>query len=119
MKSFSSLALAASAFFIAVSNAVDDNQPSQGCFSSTLGLTKAYDVTTWNSKGSCGTDTCSVAGSPVFAMGNTRFSCYCGSQLPPASSKVDDKNCNQPCPGFPSNVCKDTIRLMYIGRQLI
>ena len=101
MKSISSLALVAAVLFVAGSNASDDNQPSQGCFSSTLGLKVVNTTDIYTSKGSCSVQ---CAGSDVFALTNSTW-CYCGSQLPPADTKVDDSSCNTPCPGFPANTC--------------
>jgi cell wall integrity and stress response component len=101
MKSISSLVLVAATLFIAGSSA--DNLPSQGCFSSTVGLTIENATDTYNSKGSCSL-ACINLNKPVFAMTN-RFSCYCGSDLPPANSKVDNSSCTTPCPGYPSDTC--------------
>ncbi len=103
MKSVASLALAAATLFIAGSNAQDDNLPSQGCFSSTVGLTVANTTDIYTSKGSC-SHTCIGLNKPVFGLTNSTW-CYCGSDLPPADSKVDNSSCTTPCPGFPANIC--------------
>lgn len=41
---------------------------------------------------------------PVMALtgGDT---CYCGSELPTATAKVDSSNCNSACVGYPSDTC--------------
>lgn len=74
-----------------------------GCYSSNAGLS---DQGTWmyQSVGYC-KPICSGKNDAVFAMtgGND---CLCGNTLPPASSKVDDSQCNTNCNGFPSDLCE-------------
>ncbi|KAE9369527.1 hypothetical protein N431DRAFT_443179 [Stipitochalara longipes BDJ] len=103
MKSISSLALVAAALFVAVSNADDDNLPSQGCFSSTFGLTLVNSTYTYTSKGSC-SHQCIVAGYTVFGLTNSTY-CYCGTTVPPTDTKVANSSCSTGCPGYPANIC--------------
>jgi len=103
MKSISSLALVAVTLFIAVSNATDDNLPSQGCFSSTFGLTLAGSTDIYTSKGSC-SGLCIANGSTVFGLTNSTW-CYCGTTIPPVDTKVTNSSCNTGCPGFPADKC--------------
>src|SRR5664279_5379484 len=103
MKSISSVALLAASLFLGLSIATDDNLPSQGCFSSTTGLTLQAQGNIYTSKGTC-QKVCSPLGKIVFGLTNSTY-CYCGSELPPANSKVDDSSCTTPCPGFPNDTC--------------
>lgn len=103
MKSISSLALVAATLLIIVSNASDDNLPSQGCFDSTVGLTVENTTDIFTSKGSC-SQTCIDLNKPVFGVTNKTW-CYCGSDLPPANAQVDNSSCSTSCPGYPANIC--------------
>jgi cell wall integrity and stress response component len=43
-------------------------------------------------------------GQSVFAT-TVSTDCWCGNLLPPASSKVDDSSCNDPCAGYDVDMC--------------
>jgi len=73
-----------------------------GCYSSGEGLT-LNQTYIYQSKGHC-QPLCVLANQAVLATANST-DCYCGDQLPPASSKVDDSFCNDPCSGYDLEMC--------------
>ncbi|KAK3935300.1 putative wsc domain protein [Diplogelasinospora grovesii] len=75
----------------------------QGCFSS-QGELVLNGTLQFNTKGSCGTDTCLKLGYPVAATSGGN-QCYCGKKYPPKDTLVDDKNCNVGCTGFDLQAC--------------
>ncbi|KLU85498.1 hypothetical protein MAPG_04521 [Magnaporthiopsis poae ATCC 64411] len=76
----------------------------QGCFSSGLGLKMVNQSVQYNTMGKCGKEICNVLGYKVGAS-YQGTQCWCGNQYPPASSLVDDKQCNIPCPGYDWDAC--------------
>ncbi|KAJ9499328.1 Protein SLG1 [Exophiala xenobiotica] len=58
---------------------------------------------TFQTSGYCQT-VCVAANKPVMAT-TGGSNCYCGDELPPASAKVDNSNCNSPCQGFNQQTC--------------
>lgn len=93
MKSLSSIAFMATV--VAAKNL--------GCYSS-LPVPDGSNQSTYdfNSYGSC-QSVCSVSSHKYTALSGTK--CTCVHDLPPASALVGDDQCNQPCPGFTSDVC--------------
>ncbi len=75
----------------------------EGCYSSSSGLSfnSSY---TFNSKGYCQKE-CVPAGFSVQATTN-KTDCWCGNDLPPPSSRVDDSFCNAGCGGIDTEMCK-------------
>ncbi|KAH7369778.1 hypothetical protein BKA65DRAFT_4983 [Rhexocercosporidium sp. MPI-PUGE-AT-0058] len=100
MKSIFSF-VAVTALF-AATNVLALDRTSQGCFSSSTGMI-FNDTLQYNSRGSCG-DNCYALQYATFAMTNSSY-CYCGENLPPASTKVDNSKCTIGCPGFGSELC--------------
>jgi cell wall integrity and stress response component len=72
-----------------------------GCYSSVGGL-RLNETNTFNSQGSCGTACRGVGAYVAATQGN---SCYCGDTYPPASTLVDDDQCDEACPGYSTNAC--------------
>ncbi|KAG4434931.1 hypothetical protein IFR05_009572 [Cadophora sp. M221] len=100
MKSIFSF-VAVTALF-AATNVLALDRTSQGCFSSSTGMI-FNDTLQYNSRGSCG-DNCYALQYATFAMTNSSY-CYCGENLPPASTKADNSKCTIGCPGFGSELC--------------
>lgn len=75
----------------------------EGCFSSAgpLELTKTDDK--YQTDGACQV-TCADLKKPVMAM-SASAECWCGDLLPPEEDKVDEEECDWPCPGFPGHKC--------------
>lgn len=74
----------------------------KGCYSS-LPSFSSQGSYTYQSYSYCQKQ-CLAQNSPV--MGITKGSdCWCGSQLPAASSKVSDSSCSSPCTGYGSQNC--------------
>lgn len=78
-----------------------------GCMSSKGELTKVEleiekDNNTFNSKGKCNT-ACRALSKNVAAT--QADLCFCGDKYPPESSMVEDKKCNEPCPGYGDEAC--------------
>lgn len=71
----------------------------QGCYSSS-GSLENQGKNIYQSTGACVTS-CEKS---VIAITGTE--CYCGDDLPPASDKVADSNCNNPCAGYPYETCE-------------
>jgi hypothetical protein len=76
---------------------------SMGCYSD-IGDMKSQGPYTYQSPGYC-QDRCSKNDFKVAALGRSDM-CYCGNNLPSQSAKVDDDKCDQPCVGFPAEMCK-------------
>jgi cell wall integrity and stress response component len=74
----------------------------EGCYSSSTGLTKNSSYI-YNSKGYCQLQ-CVPLNKAVQATSNAD-ECWCGDEIPPASSKVDDSFCNSPCSGYGDEIC--------------
>jgi cell wall integrity and stress response component len=72
-----------------------------GCYSS-IGELQQNGTSTFNSQGSC-TTACEAIGAYVAA--SQVNSCYCGDKYPPASTRVDSSQCDEPCPGFAREAC--------------
>ena len=77
-------------------------QTFKACYSSSDPL-KNQGAFKFQSEGHC-QGLCTNATQAVFALtaGNE---CYCGAELPNASTKVENSKCNEPCPGYPDNIC--------------
>lgn len=109
MLSSASLATSLATTFVALlmaspSHALDgaQNPTYQGCYSSDQGLTY-NDTDIYQSRGACQL-VCFPLGKAVMAMtgGNE---CYCGDEMPPLSTKVDDSKCSAPCVGWTPDNC--------------
>lgn len=74
----------------------------EGCYSSDQGLTynNAY---IYQSDGACQT-ACFPLGKAVMAM-TGGDQCYCGDEMPPLSTKVDDSKCSATCVGWKLDSC--------------
>lgn len=72
------------------------------CYSSSEGMT-FNSTAKYNSKGYCRTQ-CIGMGSAVTAVSNST-ECWCGDELPPTSSEVDDSKCSDICPGYGTESC--------------
>lgn len=77
----------------------------EGCFSSGDGLSK-NSTYTYNSKGYCQTQ-CVPIDAAVQATYNGN-ECWCGNELPPADTLVDDSKCDSPCSGIDTEMCGGT-----------
>jgi cell wall integrity and stress response component len=82
----------------------------QGCFSSADPLID-HGPWTYQSRGNC-QPICVLLQMPVMALVNGS-NCYCGPELPPANSKVDNGECNTPCNGYPPQSCKNSSFLFH------
>lgn len=75
---------------------------SEGCYSSSTGLT--FNSTyTYQTSGWC-QPICVEMDQAVLGLSGGD-ECYCGDELPPTASKVDDKYCNDPCAGYDTEYC--------------
>lgn len=72
-----------------------------GCYSSSDGSAKNSSIK-FNSKGACQT-VCLPTGAAVLSVQET--DCYCGDELPPKDSLVDDSKCSAICPGYGVEKC--------------
>lgn len=72
-----------------------------GCYSS-VGELQQNGTLTFNSQGSC-TAVCLAMGAYVAA--SQADNCYCGDKYPPASTLVDDSQCDEPCSGYAKDAC--------------
>jgi len=73
-----------------------------GCYSSSEGI--SFNSTDkFNSMGYCSSQ-CRPIGKAVTAVTNSN-ACWCGDELPPTSSKVDDSKCSDICPGYGTESC--------------
>lgn len=107
--SFLTLAITASAqaSSAATSNVKLNAMTYQGCFSSSTPMTNQGSYT-YQTSGYC-QPIC--VGQNQAVLGLTGGSnCYCGDQLPPADSKVDDSMCSTPCDGYDKEDCMSTRR---------
>ncbi|CCU75705.1 WSC domain containing protein [Blumeria hordei DH14] len=111
MKSTSALTTLAIGLFTTAKVFAASASP-KGCYSSSNGLT-LNGSQTFNSIGAC-SQTCLATKSVTMAMQDSN--CYCGSKLPPTNSLADDAKCAIPCPGYPSDVCKQEFPLPPIGQ---
>lgn len=77
---------------------------SQGCFKSVGELVnpKGYPATATTS-GFCNDSVCNKLNATVLALKGA--DCYCGFTYPPLDTRVDDSNCDYPCPGFGIEAC--------------
>ena len=83
---------------------------SVGCFASSTGLTK-NSTYTYQSSGYCQIQ-CVGINMSVQGLSNSD-ECWCGDEMPPLSSKqADNSSCDDPCAGFPSDMC------MYLSWNL-
>ena len=74
----------------------------QGCYKSGEPLEDQGSYT-YQSAGWC-QNVCAAINKPV--MATTKGSnCWCGDEIPPASNKVSDSECNTPCQGFGQAMC--------------
>ncbi|KAK5114732.1 hypothetical protein LTR62_002306 [Meristemomyces frigidus] len=76
-----------------------------GCFSSSTGLTDQGSYM-YQTPGYC-QPLCVNSNNPAMGLSDGS-NCWCGGELPPASSKVDDSNCNTPCNGYGQQNCGGT-----------
>ncbi|KAI9697868.1 MAG: hypothetical protein M1820_007655 [Bogoriella megaspora] len=74
----------------------------QGCFSSGYPLEDQGSYT-FQSSGACQNE-CGALKKPVMGL-TSGTDCFCGDQLPPLDSKLDDDECNTPCAGFNKEFC--------------
>lgn len=51
---------------------------------------------------------CQKSDYSVFGMRGEK--CWCGDKLPLSSARVSNKECDTPCPGYPSDTCKFMLR---------
>jgi cell wall integrity and stress response component len=124
MKSISSLTFIAAAVLLGATDAAAEPIPApatllerqyntltyEGCYSSSSGL--SYNVSyKFNTKGYCQTQ-CVPAGYTVQATTN-KTDCWCGNDVPPSSSKVDDSFCNDGCAGYGTEMCMFPFGLGY------
>ncbi|KAI9685271.1 MAG: hypothetical protein M1822_004644 [Bathelium mastoideum] len=58
---------------------------------------------TFQSHGACQSE-CGAQGKPVMGL-TSGTDCFCGNQLPPADTKVDDGDCSTSCAGYPPDKC--------------
>lgn len=74
-----------------------------GCYSDIPGYgdSKSW---TYQSSGWC-LDRCYGQKKGAFAL-TGRSNCICGDTLPPSGKKVSNDKCNQPCSGWPDDMCK-------------
>ncbi|KAL3426239.1 Cell wall integrity and stress response component 1 [Phlyctema vagabunda] len=105
MKPSSSLAFVAATVLLAAHRTTAvalKAMTAKGCYSSSTGLTfnQTY---IYQTSGYC-QELCVVAGQSVLAT-SEQDACYCGNLLPPASSKVADSFCNEPCAGYDLENC--------------
>lgn len=77
-----------------------------GCFSSPGDLID-MGPHVFQSPGLC-YNKCLAIDQPVIGFVNGT-NCLCGNTLPPAETRVDDSECNLPCPGYIFNICKSDI----------
>lgn len=116
MNSFFSLSFAAATVLLAVQPAIADpvaipepsstiqlkSMTSEGCYSSSTGLT--FNSTyTYQTSGYC-QPLCVEMDQSVLAL-TGGSDCWCGDLIPPASSKVDDSYCDDPCDGYDTEMC--------------
>lgn len=80
------------------------SQVVQGCFSS-WGDLIFNSTPAFNTKGACASEICYVGGFQVAATSGGN-ECYCGTKYPPKDTRVDDSNCNTPCPGYGQQACQ-------------
>lgn len=73
-----------------------------GCYSSSTGLSDQGSYT-YQTPSYC-QPICVAKNQAVFGL-SQGSNCWCGDELPPASSKVDDSNCNAPCNGYGQDDC--------------
>lgn len=73
-----------------------------GCFSSSYPLQDMGSYT-FQSSGACQNE-CGAQNKPVMGL-TSGTNCFCGDQLPPSDSKVDDTDCNTPCAGYNKEFC--------------
>ncbi|UJO16454.1 Cell wall integrity and stress response component 3 [Fulvia fulva] len=73
---------------------------SQGCYSST-GSLESQGTYIYQSAGYCA-DQCKASAAMALTGGDE---CFCGNELPPASSKVEDSRCDTTCFGYPADIC--------------
>ncbi|KXL49870.1 hypothetical protein M433DRAFT_300 [Acidomyces richmondensis BFW] len=76
-----------------------------GCYSSSTGLSDQGSYT-YQTPSYC-QPICIGKNQAVFGL-SQGSNCWCGNELPPASSKVDDSNCNTPCNGYGLDDCGGT-----------
>ena len=89
----------------------------EGCYSSSTGLTKNSSYI-YNSKGYCQLQ-CVPLNKAVQATSNAD-ECWCGDEIPPASSKVDDSFCNSPCSGYGDEICmRIQLEILSIANHVI
>ncbi|RYP43621.1 hypothetical protein DL770_011563 [Monosporascus sp. CRB-9-2] len=74
----------------------------RGCFSSLGELKLLYGDDIFNSKGLCNSK---CREQDKYVAATSLDSCYCGDKYPPASAKVADNKCGEPCPGYPTEAC--------------
>jgi len=101
MKSIYTSTLVAVTALLGASNVVAYTATSDGCYSSTTGLT-SNGTDTFNSVGYCSKQCLGMA-MAVMAMKDS--ACYCGQDLPPTSMVADNSSCSTSCPGYPSDIC--------------
>ena len=80
-------------------------QTPEGCYSSQDTL-QDQGYYKFQASGYC-KNLCSGMNKPVFALSQGSH-CYCGTELPPSSTKVGDDQCNINCLGYPEEQCGGT-----------
>ncbi|KAK1144862.1 hypothetical protein N8T08_004875 [Aspergillus melleus] len=88
--------------FLAFSPSLVSASRSQSECYSNIGDLKVHMGSTFQSLGMCQSH-CGKQDFSVYGVKGDR--CWCGDKLPPVSAKVSQKECNEPCPGFPSDTC--------------
>ena len=78
----------------------------EGCFSSSAPL-QDQGPYTFQALGWC-QPLCVRMGMPVLGFSNGT-NCWCGNELPAASSKVSDSQCGVSCDGFPDDQCESKL----------
>lgn len=91
--------LALSATLVSVSAAYSQQA---GCYNS-AGSLSSQGSYTYQSQPYC-LRVCQKQGRKIAAVKEDE--CFCGDELPPADAKVDGKECNTPCSGWPEDICE-------------
>ncbi|KAL2009036.1 hypothetical protein VTN00DRAFT_7230 [Thermoascus crustaceus] len=92
--------LALSATLVSVSASASYSQQ-EGCYN-TAGSLSSQGTYRYQSQTYC-LLVCQKQGRKIAAVKEDE--CFCGDELPPADAKVDGKECNTPCSGWPQDIC--------------
>lgn len=98
----------------AQSNSIDD-MTYAGCFSSSQPLSDQGSYT-YQTSGYC-RPLCEDKNAAVFGLSDGS-NCWCGNQLPAASSKVSDSNCDVGCNGYDKENCESRSTSLRVGMLL-